>query len=90
MAAGSGDSSLRRELLLVVARWRTFDRTVGGVTISNCSSSDFSLESLIRVGVLGGGDRLLDLGAESTPDEVMSHTRGVSGVTVSSEISRVW
>jgi hypothetical protein len=61
------------------------------VTISNCSSSDFSLVSFTNVGVLGGGDRLLDLGADSVPDaDVISQTRGVSGVTVSSETSRVW
>jgi hypothetical protein len=89
-AAGKGDSSRRRELLLVVARWRMLDRMMGGVTISNCSSSDFSLVSFTRVGVLGGGDKLLDLGADFVPDEeVISQTRGVSGVTVSSDTSRV-
>ena len=90
-AAGNGDNALRLELLLVVARCRIFERIVGGVTISNCSSSDFSLESFTRVGVLGGGDKLLDLGAESGPDEgFISQTRGVSGVTVSSDTSRIW
>ena len=88
-AAGKGDNSRRRELLLVVARWRTFGLMVGGVMISNCSSSDFSLVSFTRVGVLGGGDKLLDLGAEFSPDEVVSQTRGVLGVTVSSDTSRV-
>jgi hypothetical protein len=67
-----------------VARCRTRGRTVGGVTISDCSSSDFSLASLIRVGVLGGGETLLD------SISVSCHTRGVSGVTVSSDKSRVW
>lgn len=89
-AAGRGESSRRRELLLVVARWRMVDLTVGGVTISNCSSSDFSLVSFTRVGVLGGGDKLLDLGADSVHEEVISQTRGVSGVAVSSDTSRVW
>ena len=66
------------------------DLAVGGVTISNCSSSDFSLVSFIRVGVLGGGDKLLDLEADSVPEEVISQTLGVSGVAVSSDTSRVW
>ena len=84
-AAGKGDSARRRELLLVVARCRTRGRTVGGVTISDCSSSDFSLvPSLTRVGVLGGGETLLD------SISISCHTRCVSGVTVSSDASRVW
>ena len=80
-AAGNGDKARLRELLEVVARWRT----VGGVTISN-SSSDFSLLSFTRVGVFGGGDRLLDRAVE---EGFTSHICNVSGVRVSSETSRL-
>jgi len=87
-AAGRGDSARRLELLLVVARWRTVGFMAGGVTISKCSSSDFSLPSCTRVGgVLRGGDKLMAL-ERVWVVVFLSHMLGVSGVTVSSDASR--
>ena len=83
--AGRGERARRRELLLVVARCRIFGRIVGGVVISNISSSDLS--SPTKVGVLGGGDILSDLEAISGVG-VGSHARGVSGAAVSSDTCR--
>ena len=61
---------------------------VGGVIASGRSSSDFSVASLINVGVFGGGERLLSV----SDTAAVFHTPGVSGVSgvaVSSEASRV-
>ena len=83
-AAGRGDNSLRWELLLVVARCRTLDRTVvGGVSISNRSSSD--LLSSVRVGVLGDVEMLPSM---SGIGDISQHC-GVSGVAVISDTSRL-
>jgi len=71
-AAGRGDSSLRFELLLVVARCLT--RGAGGVATSD-SSSDLP-QSLTKVGVFGGGETLLVIEAAA---KVRSHERGLSG-----------
>ena len=46
--------------------------------------------SFTRVGVLGAGEGLREAAAEPGCDEVLiPQTRGVSGVTVSSETSRL-
>ena len=87
-AAGNGDNARRRELLLVVARCRTVVLAAWGVTISDCSVSDLSLPSWIKVGgVVGGGGKLPEF-ERFLDGLVMPRTLGVSGVTVISEISR--
>ena len=86
-AGGRGESARRRELLLVVALCRMVGFTVGGVTISK-SSSDFSPASAMRVGVRGCGEEFLEANRPLLSSS-RSHSRGVSGLTVISDKSRV-
>lgn len=79
IAAGRGDNDLLPELLLVVPRCLSLGGE--GVMISEVSSSDLS-PSLIKVGVLGVGDKHR---GDTLLGDGVCHAACISGVIVSCE-----